>query len=156
MSMFRIFDISGSAVSAQSQRLNVVASNLANADTVAGPDGTAYKARQVVFKTTLMGAQAGLGGAFPNGLPAGLPGAGEPGSAGITVSDITEDNTPGRKVHDPKHPSADADGMVTYSNVNPIEEMVNMISASRSYQNNIEVMSTAKNLLQRTLQMGQS
>ena len=134
MSMFKIFDIAGSAVSAQSQRLNVVASNLANADTVAGPDGQAYKARQVVFQTQLMG---------------------EMGAAGVQVSTITEDQTQGRKVHDPKHPAADADGYVTYSNVNPVEEMVNMISASRSYQNNVEVMNTAKSLLLKTLQMGQ-
>ena len=138
MSMFRIFDVSGSAVSAQSQRLNVVASNLANADTVAGPDGQAYKARQVVFQTVLMGQGANAGAA-----------------AGVKVSTVTEDSTPGRRVHDPKHPGADADGYVTYSNVNAVEEMVNMISASRSYQNNIEVMNTARNLLQKTLQMGQ-
>ena len=134
MSMFNIFNVSGSAASAQSQRLNVVASNLANADTVAGPDGQAYKARQVTFQTELMGAA---------------------GSAGVKVSTITQDNSPGRRVHDPKHPAADAQGYVTYSNVNPVEEMVNMISASRSYQNNVEVMSTAKTLLQKTLQMGQ-
>ncbi|WP_280151256.1 flagellar basal body rod protein FlgC [Piscinibacter sp. XHJ-5] len=133
MSMLNIFNVAGSAVSAQSQRLNVVASNLANADTVAGPDGQAYKARQVTFQTQLMGAT---------------------GAAGVTVSTITEDGTPGRRVHDPKHPSADADGYVTYSNVNPVEEMVNMISASRSYQNNVEVMNTTKTLLLKTLQMG--
>lgn len=140
MSMFQIFNVSGSAVSAQSQRLNVVASNLANADTVAGPDGQAYKARQVTFQTELMG-QVGQ----PNGGAA----------AGVKVSNISEDQTPGRRVHDPKHPSADAEGYVTYSNVNAVEEMVNMISASRSYQNNIEVMNTAKTLLLKTLQMGQ-
>ena len=134
MSLFRIFDVAGSAVSAQSQRLNVVASNLANADTVAGPDGTAYKARQVTFQTQLLG---------------------QAGAAGVTVSNIAEDQTPGRRIHDPKHPSADAEGYVTYSNVNPVEEMVNMISASRSYQNNIEVMNTAKTLLLKTLQLGQ-
>jgi flagellar basal-body rod protein FlgC len=138
MSMLKIFDVAGSAVSAQSQRLNVVASNLANADTVAGPDGQAYKARQVVFQTALMGA-----------------GANADSAAGVRVSTITEDQTPGRRVHDPKHPAADADGYVTYSNVNPVEEMVNMISASRSYQNSVEVMNTAKSLLQKTLQMGQ-
>ena len=139
MSMFSIFNVSGSAVSAQAQRLNVVASNLANADTVAGPDGQAYKARQVVFQTVLMGA------------------AGEAESAaGVEVTQVTEDLTPGRRVHDPKHPQADADGYVTYTNVTPVEEMVNMISASRSYQNNVEVMNTAKTLLQKTLQMGQS
>jgi len=138
MSMFRIFDVAGSAVSAQSQRLNVVASNLANADTVAGPDGQAYKARQVVFQTVLMGARD------------------QPqGAAGVKVSTVREDDAPGRRVHDPKHPSADADGYVTYSNVNAVEEMVNMISASRSYQNSIEVMNTARSLLQKTLQMGQ-
>lgn len=134
MSMFKIFNVSGSAVSAQTQRLNVVASNLANADTVAGPDRQAYKARQVVFSTAPMG---------------------DVGTAGVNVSQITEDNSPGRRVHDPKHPQADAEGYVTYSNVNAVEEMVNMISASRSYQNNVEVMNTAKTLLNKTLQMGQ-
>ena len=133
MSMMRIFNVSGSAVSAQSQRLNVVASNLANADTVAGPDGQAYKARQVVFQTVPMG---------------------DAGAAGVQVRAVAEDNTEGQRVHEPSHPQADADGYVTYSNVNAVEEMVNMISASRSYQNNVEVMNTAKSLLLKTLQMG--
>ena len=134
MSMFTIFGVSGSAVSAQSQRLNVVASNLANADAVAGPDGQSYKARHVMFQTVPMGA---------------------PGSAGVKVQDIRESEEPGRRVHNPGHPSADGEGYVTHSNVNPVEEMVNMISASRSYQNNVEVMNTAKSLLLKTLQMGQ-
>ncbi len=134
MSMFKIFDVSGSAASAQTQRLNVVASNVANADTVAGPDGQAYKARHVVFQTLLMG---------------------EGTSSGVQVSQVIESQNEGRKVHDPKHPAADAPGDVTSSNVNPIEEMVDMISASRSYQNNVEVMNTAKSLLLKTLQMGQ-
>lgn len=134
MSMFSIFSVSGSAISAQSQRLNVVASNLANVDAVAGPDGKAYKARQVVFQTTLLGANS---------------------AAGVRVKEITENQQPGRKVLDPTSPSADADGYVTHSNVNAVDEMVNMISASRSYQNNVEVMNTAKSLLLKTLQMGQ-
>jgi flagellar basal-body rod protein FlgC len=134
MSMFSIFGISGSAISAQSQRLNVVASNLANADAVAGPDGQAYKARQVVFETVPMGSDV---------------------SAGVRVNAVKESGEPMRKVHNPSHPQADAQGYVTQSNVNPIEEMVNMISASRSYQNNVEVMNTAKSLLLKTLQMGQ-
>ena len=138
MSMFEIFNVAGSAVSAQSQRLNVVASNLANVDTVAGPDGQAYKARQVQFQTVMMGQ-----GTMPEG------------SAGVRVSTITESQVEGRRVHDPKHPGADANGYVTYSNVSAVEEMTNMISASRSYQNNIEVMNTARSLLQKTLQMGQ-
>ena len=134
MSMFTIFGISGSAVSAQSQRLNVVASNLANADAVAGPDGEAYKARQVVFETVPMGSDS---------------------SAGVKVRSVIESNEPMRKVHNPTHPMADAQGYVNQSNVNTVEEMVNMISASRSYQNNIEVMNTAKSLLLKTLQIGQ-
>lgn len=134
MSMFSIFGVSGSAVSAQSQRLNVVASNMANADAVAGPDGQGYKARQVVFETVPMGSDA---------------------SAGVKVRSVIESNEPMRKVHNPTHPMADAQGYVNQSNVNTVEEMVNMISASRSYQNNIEVMNTAKSLLLKTLQMGQ-
>ena len=134
MSMFSIFNVSGSAVSAQSQRLNVVASNLANVDAVAGPDGKAYKARQVVFQTQAMGSD---------------------NAAGVRVSAVKESETPGRRVHDPSHPAADEEGYVTHSNVNAVDEMVNMISASRSYQNNVEVMNTAKSLLLKTLQIGQ-
>lgn len=132
--MFSIFGVSGSAISSQAQRLNVVASNLANADAVAGPDGQSYKARQVVFQTVPMG---------------------DASAAGVKVQNITESDTPGRRVYEPQHPSADAQGYVTHSNVNPVEEMVNMMSASRSYQNNVEVMNTAKSLLLKTLQMGQ-
>ncbi len=134
MSMFSIFGVSGSAISSQAQRLNVVASNLANADAVAGPDGQSYKARQVVFQTVPMGS---------------------PGDAGVKVADIRESEAPGRREYLPHHPVADSEGYVTHSNVNPVEEMVNMISASRSYQNNVEVMNTAKTLLLKTLQMGQ-
>ena len=134
MSMFSIFNVSGSAISAQSQRLNLVSSNLANADAVAGPDGQGYKSRQAIFQTVPMGSEA---------------------TAGLKVIGITESSAPFKRVHDPNHPSADADGYVNYSNVNPVEEMVNMISASRSYHNNVEVMNTAKTLLLKTLQMGQ-
>ncbi len=134
MSLFDVFAISGSAVSAQSKRLNVVASNLANADSVAGPDGQAYKARQLTFQ------------AQP------VPGSPTPG---VAVTGISEDPTPGRRVHEPAHPMADAEGYVTHSNVSVVDEMVNMISASRSYQNNVEVMNTARTLLSKTLQMGQ-
>jgi flagellar basal-body rod protein FlgC len=132
--MFSIFSVSGSAISSQSQRLNAVASNLANADAVAGPDGKGYKARQVIFESVPMGSQS---------------------SVGVKVSGVQESDVPLKRVHNPSHPAADADGYVTESNVNPVEEMVNMISASRSYQNNVEVMNTAKTLLLKTLQMGQ-
>jgi flagellar basal-body rod protein FlgC len=134
MSLFNVFSISGSAVSAQSKRLNVVASNLANADSVAGPDGQSYKARQVAFE------------AVP------LPGS---EVAGVRVTSISENQAPGRRVHEPNHPMADAEGYVTHSNVSAVDEMVNMMSASRAYQNNVEVMNTARQLLSKTLQMGQ-
>lgn len=134
MSLFKVFNVSGSAVSAQSQRLNVVASNLANAESVAGPDGQPYKARQVVFQTQMMDA--------------------EQTAAGVRVAQVVEDNATPRRLHDPDHPLADADGYVTMTNVNAVEEMVNMISASRSYQTNIDVMNTAKGLLLKTLQLG--
>ena len=135
MSMFNIFNVSGSAISAQAQRLNTVASNLANADAVAGPDGQAYRARQVMFQTVPMG----------NGQA----------SAGVKVANVVQSDAPNRREYSPHHPQADAQGYVTHSNVNPVEEMVNMISASRSYQNNVEVMNTAKSLMLKTLQMGQ-
>jgi len=135
MSLNKIFDISGSAISAQSQRLNVVASNLANADSVAGPDGQAYKARQVMFSARQ-----------PERVD---------GTSGVRVTGIVEDTTPGKRVYDPKHPMADREGFITQSNVNVVEEMVNMISASRSYQNNVEVMNTTQQLLLKTLQLGQ-
>lgn len=134
MSLFNVFDIASSALTAQSERLNVTASNIANADSAAGPDGKAYKARQVVFQ------------AVP---------AQDSGTAKVRVSDVVEDNTPSRQVYDPKHPLADAQGYVTMPNVSVVDEMVNMLSASRAYQTNVEIMNTAKNLLLKTLTLGQ-
>jgi flagellar basal-body rod protein FlgC len=135
MSLFKIFEISSSGVSAQSQRLNVVASNLANAESATGADGKPYKARQVVFQATP------------------LPGN-DAQATGVRVSSVVEDSAPMRRVHDPSHPLADKDGYVTLPNVNVVEEMVNMISASRSYQTNIEVMNTAKSMLLKALTLG--
>ena len=135
MSLTKIFDIAASAISAQSQRLNVVASNLANAESVAGPDGQTYKSRQVLFSAR----QPETSGV----------------STGVRVTDVVEDQAPGKRIHDPKHPLADEQGYVTHSNVNVVEEMVNMISASRSYQNNVEIMNTTQQLLLKTLQIGQ-
>ena len=137
MSLFNVFKIAGSAVQAQSQRLNVVASNLANAESVAGPDGQPYKARHVMCQAQAQG-----------NLPADAQ------TPGVRVSQVLEDAGPLRKVYDPKHPLADEQGYVSMPNVNPVDEMVDMISASRSYQSNIEVMNTAKSLLQKTLQLG--
>ena len=134
-SLFSILDVSGSALTAQSQRLNTTASNLANADSATSSTGTPYKAKQVVFSAQSVNPQDN--------------------SVGVRVSNVIEDQSPGRRVHDPKHPLADEDGYVTMPNVNVIEEMVNMISASRSYQTNAELMNTAKTLLLKTLQIGQ-
>ena len=134
MSMLNVFQIAGSALNAQSLRLNTTASNLANADSVVGADGQPYRAKQVVFAAT--------------------PVAG-PGSQGVKVTQVVESAAPLRLVYDPANPAANPEGYVSMPNVNVVEEMVNMISASRSYQNNAEVMSTARTLLQRTLQIGQ-
>lgn len=129
-----IFQIAGSAMTAQSQRMNATASNLANADSVAGPDGQPYRARQVVFEMA--------------------PADGQ-GIGGVRVARVIEDPSPMRLVHDPKNPLANAEGYVTMPNVNVVEEMVNMISASRSYQANVEVLNTAKTLMLKTLTIGQ-
>ena len=134
MSLFGILDVAGSALTAQSQRLNTVASNLANADSATSANGTPYKAKQVVFSAQPVNAD---------------------NSVGVRVSSINEDQSPARRVHDPRHPLADKDGYVNMPNVNVIDEMVNMISASRSYQTNAELMNTAKSLLLKTLQIGQ-
>jgi flagellar basal-body rod protein FlgC len=134
MSLFSVFEIAGASLTAQSQRLNVTASNIANADSVAGPDGEVYRAKQVIFQ------------AVP-------PDSGN-GPSKVQVAGVINDNTPARRVYDPRHPSADAQGYVTMSNVSVVDEMVNMLSASRSYQSSVEVMNTAKTLLQKTLSLG--
>jgi len=134
MSSFRIFDIAGSAMSAQSARLNTVASNLANADAVTGDPNTVYKARMPVFKTATE--------------------TGSADSAGVQVMGIVESSRTPEKRYEPGHPMADADGYVYAPNVNVVEEMVNMISASRSYQSSVDVMNTAKDLAARTLTLG--
>ena len=136
MSLSNVFSIAGSAMTAQSQRLNTVASNLANADSATSSTGQPYRAKQVVFSV------APLGGS-------------DSGSAGVKVAGVIEDPSPMRQVYDPKHPLADAQGFVSMPNVNVVEEMVNMISASRSYQNNADMMNTAKTLLIKTLTLGQ-
>lgn len=133
MNLFNVFDIAGSALTAQSQRLNVTASNLANAESLVGPDGSAYRAKQVVFRAV----------SGPDGL------------SKVAVDGIVTDSAPGRKEHRPGHPLADAAGFVTMPNVSVVDEMVNMLSASRSYQSSVEVMNTAKGLLLKTLTLGQ-
>lgn len=133
MSLLNVFSIAGSALTAQSARLNAVASNLANADSMLGADGQPYRAKQVVFKATPV----------------------EGGGIGVRVTQVVDSAAPLRMMYDPKNPASDAQGYVAMPNVNVVDEMVNMISASRSYQNNVEIMNTAKSLLQKTLAIGQ-
>jgi flagellar basal-body rod protein FlgC len=141
MSSFKIFDVAGSGLSAQSVRLNTVASNLANADSVSGDPRTVYKARHPVFQAV----RAAMGAL------AGTPGS----TAAVRVAGIVESQTPPTVHNDPGNPLADAQGNVYSPNVNVIEEMTDMISASRAYQDNVEVMSTAKDLMLATLKLGQ-
>lgn len=133
MSLFNIFNVSGSAMSAQAQRLNTTASNLANADSVTSPTGEAYRAKAVVFE------------AVPTAS----------GATGVRVREIVEDPSPLKQVYDPNHPMADDKGYVSMPNVNVVDEMVNMLSASRSYQTNVETMNAAKSMLLKTLTIGQ-
>jgi flagellar basal-body rod protein FlgC len=134
MSLFDVFNVAGSAMSAQAQRLNTTASNLANADSTTSSTGQPYRAKQVVFSAVpVVGSQA----------------------SGVKVLGVVEDTSPPRMVYDPKNPVADEKGYVAMPNVNVVEEMVNMISASRSYQTNVETMNAAKTMLLKTLTIGQ-
>jgi flagellar basal-body rod protein FlgC len=136
MSSFRIFDIAGAGMSAQSVRLNTVASNLANAESVSGDPNTVYRARHPVFQAAAAAASDGPG-------------------ASVAVRGIVESQAAPERRYDPANPLADGNGYVYAPNVNTVEEMVDMISASRSYQNNVEVMNTARNLMLATLKLGQ-
>ena len=141
--MASILDIAGSAMNAQMLRLNTTASNLANANTVSSTEQGAYRAKQTVFATVMDATNAQS--ASPTGNPVG----------GVNVPEIVESQAPVPKRYEPGNPMADADGYVYASNVNEVEEMANMISASRSYQSNAESFNTTKTLMLRTLQLGQ-
>lgn len=136
MSLFRVFDVAGSGMSAQSVRLNLTASNLANAQSVAGSPAEAYKARQPVFAAALE--QFSDREAVP-----------------VRTTAVVESQSEHPSRYAPAHPMADEQGYVYGSNVDSIEELTNMISASRSYQNNVEVLNTSKDLLLRTLRLGE-
>ena len=139
MSSFKVFDIAGSGLSAQSVRLNTVASNLANADSVTGDPATVYKARHPVFQAVHAAMRAGLNGQS---------------AAAVRVGAIVESHAQATVRHDPGNPLADAQGNVYAPNVNVIEEMTDMISASRAYQDNVEVLNTSKDLMLATLKLG--
>ncbi len=140
MSSFRVFDIAGSGMSAQSVRLNTVASNLANADSVSGDPNSVYKAKHPVFQA-VMGSVAGP--------------VADRNTAQVSVTGISESQAAPETRYDPGNPLADAQGNVYAPNVNVVEEMADMISASRSYQNNVEVLNTSRDMLLATLKLGQ-
>ena len=133
MSLFNVFNVAGSAMSAQAQRLNATASNLANADSATSATGQAYRAKQVVFEAVPL----------------------DNANTAVKVSQVVEDPSPLKQVYDPKNPLADDKGYVSMPNVNVVDEMVNMLSASRSYQTNVETMNAAKTMLLKTLTLGQ-
>lgn len=138
MGLFSTFDVAGSALSAQSLRLNLTASNLANMNNVTGDPDAVYRPRHAIFRAD----QSSF--------------ASQMAAVGVQVLGIVEGDEPPVQRYDPGHPEADEDGMVYASSVNAMEEMANMISASRSYQSNLEVINTARDLLLRTLSLGQA
>ncbi len=135
MGIDRIFGVAGSALNAQTTRLNTVASNLANAGSVAGSEQDAFRAKRTVFKAVLESQQ----------------GKANPNVGGVAVSSLTDDPSPVRRVYEPGSPMADKEGYIYASNVNEMTEMVEMMAASRSYQNNVEVVNTARQLMMRTI-----
>ena len=144
MSLFRIFDIAGSAMSAQSVRLNTTASNLANAESVSSSAETTYRARRPVFA-------AALADALQDGTSNSRGGE---GAVGVEVKGIVESQAPLAREYNPAHPMADKDGFIYRSNVSQVEEMADMMSASRSYQTNVQVADSAKQMLLQTLRLG--
>ena len=137
MSLFSIFNVAGSGMSAESVRLNTTASNLANANSISSSAGETYKARHPIFATALSSALSN-----------------ETSALGVEVKGIVESNKPLEAQYNPNHPLANAEGYIYKPNVNVMEEMANMISASQSYQTQVQVSETSKKMLMNTLQMG--
>lgn len=148
MALFDAIDIAGSGLSAERLRMDVTAGNLANAQTTQGADGQPFKRREVVlqeagttsFDSMLSGAMAGT--ASTQAAP-----------GGVQVAGVVEDQDPPRRVYDPGHPDADAQGYVSMPNVNPVTEMVDLISSSRAYEANVTAMQSAKTMFTKTLEL---
>jgi len=138
MSIDNIFGIAGSALNAQMVRMNSSASNLANAGTVAGSEDGAFKAKRPVFQALLSEQQTNQGSQYVGG---------------VKVAAVIEDDSPGSQIYDPSNPQADENGLIYLSNVNEVSEMVDMMASARSYQNNVEVINTARELMMRTLDL---
>jgi flagellar basal-body rod protein FlgC len=140
MGLFDAIDISGSGLSAERLRMDVTAENLANANTTRGPDGGPYRRKSVVLEQ-----QGGGAGGFGAALSRAR--------GGVQAAGIVEDPAPPRRMYDPGHPDADADGYVAMPNVNPVTEMVDLITASRAYEANVTAMQTAKTIFTKTLEI---
>ena len=146
MNIDRVFAIVGSALDAQRQRLNIIAGNLANAESTRSPNGGPYIRRDVVFQAM------SVDSSFHAVFNSAFGGSTEP--VGVRITDIIEDSRPLRTVYDPGHPDANEEGYLQLPNVNPVEEMVNLISATRAYEANIAVLETGKTMILRALEMG--
>lgn len=144
MGLTSIFDVAGSGMTAQSARLNTTASNIANAESASSSTDQVYRGRHPIFQTQLMSAMQGDGMSLP-----------QDDVMGVQVAGIVESDAPLQRRYEPDHPQSDEEGYVFYPNVNVVEEMTNMISASRSFQMNVEVMNSAKQMVQRVLSLGQ-
>src|SRR4051812_18333861 len=140
MDFFTALHVSGSGLSAERTRVNLASSNLANAETTRGADGQVYKRLDPVFEAQRMQSASDLGG---------IPGPDAP--MGVHVAQVVADQSPGRKVYSPGHPDADPEGFVTFPNVNPVHEVVNLLSASRGYEANATAVETLKQMAQRGL-----
>jgi len=145
MSFFSSLDTSATALTAQRLRMDVISQNMANVDTTRTADGTPYKRKTVLFE------EISDRSAFATYLNSAMN---SEAGYGVRVTKIVEDDTPGSLTYDPTHPDADENGYVTNSNVNIVEEMVNMISAHRSYEANITAISTTKSMISKTLEIG--
>ncbi|MEX0603139.1 MAG: flagellar basal body rod protein FlgC [Marinobacter sp.] len=148
MSLGSIFDIAGSGMTAQSLRLNTTASNIANAETASSSTDATYRARKPVFAAI----QQSMVNPSPQGFGMGRQDA---SGAGVSVEGIVESDAELQMRYQPEHPAANEDGYVFYPNVNVVEEMADMMSSSRSFQMNVDVMNTAKSMMQRILTLGQ-
>jgi len=149
MSLSTVFDVAASGMNAQTVRINTTASNLANAQSASSSVEQTYRARHPVFASLHQDALKRMAGGDPFAASTGE-------STGVQVTGIVESDAPLQRRYEPHHPEADEEGYVFYPNVNVMEEMTNMISASRSFQVNVETMNAAKSMMQQVLRLGQS
>jgi len=150
MDLFKIFSVSGSGMAAQRSRMTVVAGNLANSETTRTPDGGPYRRRDVIFKA--VPAQGEFNAEFAAEFDKLSDGVSE--AQGVEVVGVKQSSRPARKIFDPNHPDADGEGYVALPNINPMEEMVDMLSAVRSYEANLATYNTTKSLIRKILDIG--